>query len=448
MAKSRPILQYDTEGNFVQRHGSARAAALSVGLRSHSGIIACCQLKENARQTSGFQWRYGGDDQDPEKIESARSLGEIFKARYGKGSEGYADIREKYIQSSLMRYGQDHPMKNEIVKELLKSSVLLTYGVDNVARNPEIKKKISETETETKLRIRNSKFKGIRINFCHISEVRDFLSSLIDWTGVSRNLVPDDFAEKLDIFLPSFSLGIEVNGIKFHSDAYGKGEKYHINKTKMFEEVGIQILHFFDDEIIEKPDLVMDMIRTKCGLNRRIYARKCTIKSIETPAEFLGNNHLQGNLASSVAYGLFYEGELVSSMTFGPLRKILGYKEKEGWEMLRFCNSLGVNVIGGASKLLKRFIEDHKPDQIISYANLRWSNGSLYRKLGFTEDGRTSPGYFYFWKNRRVHRYTLRKSELVKMGHDPAKTAQEIIQEIQVPKIYDCGNIRFIWNAP
>ena len=446
MAKSRPILQYDLEGNFVQYHESARAAALSVGLKSHSGIIACCQLKENVRQVSGFQWMYGDIGYVPEKIGAVRARGEVFKSRYGKGSHGYASIREKYMQTSVMRYGQDHPMKNENVREFLKSSVLLSYGLDNVAMDPEIKKKISRTETETKSKIRSSKLKDSRTDLKQISEVRDFLCSLIDWTGVKRNFSLDDSDSTVDIYLPHFSLGIEVNASKFHSDVPAKGEMYPISKTKMFDRAGIQILHFYDDEIIERSGLVMDMILAKCGLNTRIYGRKCIVKSIEHPAEFLVNNHLQGNLASSISYGLFHEGELVSCMTFGPLRKILGYRRKEGWELLRFCSAVGVNAIGGASKLLKKFILDHDPERIISYANLRWSNGNMYTKIGFKEDGRTNPGYFYFWKNRRVHRYFLRKSELVKMGFDPKKTEREIIDELGVPKIYDCGNIRFVWQ--
>jgi hypothetical protein len=32
------------------------------------------------------------------------------------------------------------------------------------------------------------------------------------------------------------------------------------------------------------------------------------------------------------------------------------------------------------------------------------------------------------------------------MGFDPKKTEREIIDELGVPKIYDCGNIRFVWQ--
>jgi hypothetical protein len=88
MAKSRPILQYDLEGNFVQYHESARAAALSVGLKSHSGIIACCQLKENVRQVSGFQWLYGDTGHVPEKIEAVRARGNFLNRDTARAAMG------------------------------------------------------------------------------------------------------------------------------------------------------------------------------------------------------------------------------------------------------------------------------------------------------------------------------------------------------------------------
>jgi hypothetical protein len=37
-------------------------------------------------------------------------------------------------------------------------------------------------------------------------------------------------------------------------------------------------------------------------------------------------------------------------------------------------------------KLLKAFIDEMHPDDIMSYADASWSNGDAYRKLGFTEE--------------------------------------------------------------
>jgi very-short-patch-repair endonuclease len=495
MAKARPINQYDLEGRFVRRFDTARKAADSVGLSSHSGIVLCCQQHPSSIQTAGFQWRYADEiaSSGDSCIEPVRDRGEVFKQRHGVGSDGHAGITKKRIQTSLEKYGTSHPMKNECVKQSLKETSRRLYGFDNPAQNPDTKRKISTTERRVKSESFFSLFEG-RLEFIELSpgdliifrsldcghkfeinrqllsvrnrngstictscnpietgktsEIERELGRMIDFTQIEKNVTGlVQSRHEIDIFLPELNLGIEVNGIKFHSDQYGKGEHYHLNKTKMFADVGIQILHFFDDEVSQKMDLVIDMIKSKSGLNKSIYARNCSVRRIDNPSDFLNSNHLQGSVHSSIAYGLFYEDKLVSCMTFGGLRKSLGYSKKEGtWEMLRFCNLLGHVVVGGASRLLRHFILDHDPERIISYANLRWSNGNMYTKIGFKEDGRTNPGYFYFWKNRRVHRYFLRKSELVKMGFDPKKTEREIIDELGVPKIYDCGNIRFVWE--
>jgi hypothetical protein len=58
----------------------------------------------------------------------------------------------------------------------------------------------------------------------------------------------------------------------------------------------------------------------------------------------------------------------------------------------------------------------------------------------------TAPSYWYFYKNKRVHRYALRKQILVSMGYDPNKSESEIISDLEIPKIYDCGNLKYTWH--
>ena len=69
---------------------------------------------------------------------------------------------------------------------------------------------------------------------------------------------------------------------------------------------------------------------------------------------FLNNNHLQGNVNSSIKLGLYDGEELVSVMTFNKGRVIMGGKKDE-YELIRFANKIGDSGVGGASKLLKYF---------------------------------------------------------------------------------------------
>ena len=127
-------------------------------------------------------------------------------------------------------------------------------------------------------------------------------------------------------------------------------------------------------------------------------------------------------------------------MTFGCLRKNLGSKSSEDtYELLRFCNKLNTNVIGGASKLFKHFIKEHNPSEIISYCDRRWSQGNMYNILGFELDHVSRPNYYYIINGKRENRFGFRKDILIKQGFDKNKTEHEIMLERKIYRIYDCG---------
>ena len=218
----------------------------------------------------------------------------------------------------------------------------------------------------------------------------------------------------------------------------------------MCENAKIQLVHIFEDEWLYKPDIVKSRLKSIFGITlNKIYARKCIIKdvSFKESKEFLDQNHIQGNCMSKYRYGLYYDNELVSLMTFGSNRKNLGSNSKKDcYELLRFCNKLNTTVIGGASKLLKHFVKTHSPKEIISYCDRRWSQGDLYEKLGFKFDHVSQPNYYYVIKGKRENRFKYRKSELVKQGFDKNKTEHEIMLERGIYRIYDCGTKAYIWK--
>jgi hypothetical protein len=102
--------------------------------------------------------------------------------------------------------------------------------------------------------------------------------------------------------------------------------------------------------------------------------------------------------------------------------------------------------VGGASKLLTYFIRSVFPQKITTYANRRWSNGNLYEKIGFKFVSFTEPGYYFFYKNRRVSRHALTRKALVKMGQNPSKTTEEMLADVNAYRIWDCGNYKFEMN--
>lgn len=245
--------------------------------------------------------------------------------------------------------------------------------------------------------------------------------------------------KELDIYLPDKKLAFEFDGLYWHSDEF-KTANYHLNKTDECEKQNIQLIHIFEDEWLNKRDIVKSRINGLLGLNERIFARKCIVKQVETKAanKFLENNHIQGACSAKYKIGLYYNDELVSLMTFGKSRFA------DEFELIRFCNKLNTNVIGGASKLFKHFIKMHSEIKtIISYADRRWSVGNLYEKIGFAKQAITKPNYFYVKNFLRENRMKYQKHKLVAAGYDNDKTESEIMNDLGYRKIYDCGTIKY-----
>ena len=285
-------------------------------------------------------------------------------------------------------------------------------------------------------------------NFGYVSsqeiKIRKFLDSIdIQYIANDKQKI---FPKELDIFIPEHNLAIEINGIYWHSDKF-KDEKYHINKLTDCENAGIQLLQFYDTEIDNKFDIVTSMIRNKLGKTKnKIFARKCEIKKVDKQASksFQESNHIQGYVPSSIELGLFYNDELVLLTTFGKPRFNKNYE----YELLRFCNKLNTSVIGGASKLFSYFLKNYfqRGEKIVSYANIRISDGGLYHKLGFIEKGKTDPNYFYFKSNRIYTRYQCQKSKLPKLLGDEFNsnlTEKENMNNNDYKIVYDCGNYVF-----
>ena len=116
------------------------------------------------------------------------------------------------------------------------------------------------------------------------------------------------------------------------------------------------------------------------------------------------------------------------------------------YEMLRFCNKLNTNVIGGASKIFKYFLKVYNPKHISTYADRSHSNGNLYKQLGFDFIHITQPNYYYVIDRKRYYRFGFRKDILIKQGFDANKSEHEIMLERKIYKIYNAGNYKFIYN--
>ena len=160
-------------------------------------------------------------------------------------------------------------------------------------------------------------------------------------------------------------------------------------------------------------DTIQKRIIAHCGIFTGIFARNCEARRIEKPEAkaFLDRYHSYGSASCRYCYGLYISrysgnltgqdqqrfpaGTLVAVAVFSNARKwAKDGKEIRSYEWIRYASLPETRVTGGMGKLLKAFIRDIHPDDIMSYADLEWSDGSVYTRLGFMPDGKKTPVMF------------------------------------------------------
>ena len=293
---------------------------------------------------------------------------------------------------------------------------------------------------------------GCPYHYLNASKSEDEIADFIKNKGFAiirndRSIL--DNKHELDIYIPDKQFAIEFDGVFWHNEL-NKPINYHLDKTEECKKKGIRLIHIFEDEWLDKSNIWKSMLNNLLGLNEnRIFARKCKIKevSMDESKNFLEENHLQGYCHSQIRYGLYYNNKLVSLMTFGKTRHFIGNSTHQ-FELLRFCNKLNTSVIGAASRLFKYFIKTVKPNNIVSYADKRWSNGNLYEKLRFHKYNESKPNYYYVIGNRRKNRFNFRKSILVKKYNCPQDMSEhEFCKSKGWYRIYDCGCLCYEWKS-
>lgn len=215
----------------------------------------------------------------------------------------------------------------------------------------------------------------------------------------------------------------------------------------------LQVIHIWEDVWRQHPAIVLSRLKALAGLSERIPARLTQMRRVDRPiaARFLADNHLQVVTLAKYRYGLYLPQRyfrvlsaefrqqippntielLVALATFSLPRRIeRAGKVYRSVELVRFANRLDCTVVGGLDKLLKGFITEHKPDDVMTYADRDWSAGRSYEKLGFTRMELTEPQLFWLDQETMIRYY-------------PHKLPTSVGANELVP-IYNAGSIKFV----
>lgn len=450
----------------------------------HCGSRSCSSKHSSIKSINTKKIKYNGKGSSPLAIQKTKDRSIILNKKgretllnkYGViNASQLPNHLEKSRITLLKKYGVTHPSEIKIneFKRLEKTiSFLQTLVSEKVIKcidpieekqilykNPCCQVKIEcSIHGEELLPLETFKWRGRKFNKACSSCLRPYSNSsiaqneILSWIESLGLLVKNNDRSiitpyEIDISIPEKKFGIEYHGLYWHSSSTNeKNDKYHLLKTELCKKAGWTLLQFFEDEWSFKREIVKSIIKTKLGLvNQKIYARKCKIVEITSSESktFLDENHLQGSCNASVRIGLQNEnGNLVMILTAGKSRF-----SRHEFEILRVCSIKNNLIVGGFSKLLKE-LKSKVNRNIISYVDLRYSNGLGYEKVGFKLIKQTPPGFFYTDKVIRKNRLEFQKHKLSKLNYyNPLLSDFENITNNGYRKIWDCGTLKYELKA-
>ena len=379
-------------------------------------------------------------------------------------------VRDQIKQTNIERYGVDNPAKNDDVKCKIINSrrpAFFHQVIDRVSDT--VVPLFSQDEYNGTLVKHNWKcvtcgntFPSSLINgntpeckVCFPNSISKFEREVSEFiTSTGEAIVTHDRSvlegREIDILVVGKSIGIECNGVYWHSELSGKDKTYHLSKTEAAESKNIKLIHITDLQWETNQAIVKSVITSMLGHTVKIAARTCSVTQISPSAasEFLTANHLQGSANGSVCLGLIHQDNIVAVMTFCKSR----FSKHHEFELLRYAPKLGHTVVGGPSKLFKFFVNLMSPKNVVTYADRSLFNGNMYAHLGFKFQHYSSPNYKYFHNNKvhehysRVHFQKHKLSELLAC-FDPSLTEWENMKNNGYNRIWDCGNSVWSWES-
>lgn len=419
-----------------------------------------------------------GTDHARQNKEYVAQLQTMFLKKYGVKNPANTDAaQQKRATTNLKKYGAVNPLSNPEIRAKILATNMEKYGVSttllllgsrkaavDARRDSEVYAKLDDTDwLEQHKNIPSTTlsesmgiawstilnyYKKHNIQRPHVIvsslelKLIEFLKDIdVEYETSERSILD---GKEIDVYLPKHKIGLEIDGLYWHSEEFIKDKFYHRDKSKLAQQKGIQLIHITDYEILNQFDIVKQRILSKIGKQSRVFARKCNIGIVdsETYSDFMSKYHIQGPASASVRIGLLFDNELTAVMSFSKARFNRNYE----FELVRYASKN--TVVGGASKLFSHFVSNYNPNSIISYADLRWNTGNVYEKLGMKLSHVSSPNYWYINNGQLKHRTQFQKHKLksILAVYNDNLSEWENMKNNGYTRYWDCGNKVFTWN--
>jgi len=273
-------------------------------------------------------------------------------------------------------------------------------------------------------------------------EIFEFISQFTECEMNNRNFIKPF---ELDVYSKQYLLAVEYHGLYWHStnSVSQSSRARHQNKSLMCSKNNIKLLQFFDFEWEYNQDLIKSMISNYLGISKALNARDLKINVINNieAKPFLTRNHLQGHRNAQTTLALTENNNIMMIMSFS--------KQDNGFEIIRMASERNFRIRGGASRLLTAFMRLNPNKKIFTYADMRYSTGNAYKRLGFKQLGHTTPGYFYYRNNIILSRQQCQKNKLEKLlgeNFDKSLSESQNMFNNGFRRVWDAGHVKLIFN--
>jgi len=215
------------------------------------------------------------------------------------------------------------------------------------------------------------------------------------------------------------------------------------------DENRVQVIHLWEDIWRTRSAQVLSRITSILGKNVTVHGRKTKIVEVSQREadEFYNKYHLQGTAGCKYRYALVNGDGVIALAGFSDKRRMTQQPgEYTSVELIRFATVNGITVTGGLSKLIRHFIKEVQPNDVMSYADLDWSRGKGYLKLGFKQVS-VLPPMQIFLNLLTLERFFLQrlpreiKAEIITLK-DSERDAQ--LKKLNYIPIYNTGNLKYI----
>jgi hypothetical protein len=328
-----------------------------------------------------------------DQVEKMRKLRETNKKNTGyeynsQRPEVKAIVAEKTINRSLSKENQDRSKNYDllydlhITKKIPVASIAVMWGLNyttivdwlnkhNIKYTPRINSAGGVSAKELRIR----------------KEIESFYSGEVEYNN--RSLLENKL--EIDIFFPDKNIGIEFNGVHWHSvcETTKTTPNQHKEKIDIARSKGIDLMMLTEADTDYRFDIAINMIKLRIGILPVHTSNDFSIVNINevNALEFFDKNHIEGFAKSNI--DLYVSVQVENKIVFCASATL----ENDSLFITRMCSAIGVDA---------SFYTNHVVDHILDlydtvYFRINRMHGNtekFIKDFGATFVEQTDVGYY------------------------------------------------------